>query len=160
MGGAVDEGPGERFRRTVRFADLARDLGVDLPAFEGPLVAFDPAPRRSPGDPVYLGGDLHAVHPDGHDPGGPPDRDPSLDQAAINLFDGEDLQLEIAAIDGVWCTRLEGSALECAPYLSLTDGRGRRRAWLILPPAPTMIGIAHLWLPRVASLHDSPGPRL
>jgi hypothetical protein len=151
MGGAVDEDPKDRFRRTLRFAGLARDLGVDLPAFRGPLVAFDPAPERSPADPVYLGGDLHAVHPDARETAAAPGRDASLDLATVTLCDGEGCQLDVLATQGVWCTRLEGAALECAPYLYLTDSRGRLRTWLILPPAPTMIDIAHLWLPRVPS---------
>lgn len=145
----MDEDPKERFRRTIRFADLARKLGVDLPPFWGPLVAFDPARERSPADPVYLGGDLHAVHPVAREPGAPPDRDGSLDLATIALLDGEGWLLDIAATDGVWCTRLEGAALDCAPYFSVTDGQGRLRTWLILPPARTMIGIAHLWLGAV-----------
>jgi hypothetical protein len=65
--------------------------------------------------------------------------------------------LDIQAVEGVWCARLEGPALECAPYFSLTDGLGRLRAWLILPPAPTMLGIAHHWLPRVPPPPDLAG---
>ena len=82
MGGKVDEDPKERFRRTIRFTDLACD-------------------------PVYLGGDLHAVHPGSRDPGGVTDRDESLDLATVSLLDGEGWPLEVPAADGVWCTRLE-----------------------------------------------------
>ena len=153
----VDEDPEERFRRTVRFADLARELGVDLPPFRGPLQAFDPAPARSPGDPVYLGGDLHAVHPDSSGPGAPPGRDESLDQATISLLDGEGWVLDIQAIEGVWCARLAGTAVECAPYFLLTDSDGRNRSWLILPPAKLMLGVAHYWLPSVPVLGGSRG---
>jgi hypothetical protein len=59
--------------------------------------------------------------------------------------------VDVSAIEGVWCTRLEGALLQCAPYFSLTDSAGRMRAWLLLPPPPTMIGIAHLWLPALPS---------
>jgi hypothetical protein len=162
-GRAVDEDPEERFRRTIRFADLARELAVDLPPFRGPLEAFDPVPGRSSSDPVYLGGDLHAVHPDGGDPDGTPsDPDESLDQATITLLDGEGWALDIQAIEGIWCTRLEGAALECAPYLSLADSEGRIRTWLLLPPPHLMLGIGHYWLPSVPGLGGSraagPGP--
>lgn len=155
MNGAVDEDPRERLRRTIRFADLARDLGVDLPPFRGPLVAFDPVLDRSSGDPVYLGGDLHAVHPDTREPDPPPDRDDSLDQAVITLSDGAGWQLSIAAAEGVWCTRLEGAALERAPYFALTDARGRLRNRLLLPPPRLMIGIAHFWLCSVPQPLDT-----
>jgi hypothetical protein len=149
MSRAVDEDPGERFRRTVRFADLARELGVDLPPFRGPLVAFDPAPVRSPGDPVYLGGDLHAVHPDVAAPGTAAQLDESLDRAAISFIDGEGRTLETHAVEGVWCARLDGAALDCAPYLALRDTLGRMRTWILLARPEAMIDIAHLWLPRV-----------
>ena len=147
--GRVDEDPEERFGRSIRFADLARELGVDLPPFRGPLEAFDPAPERSSGDPVYLGGDLHAVHPDSRARGALPGRDETLDLATVSLLDGEGWQLDVPATQGVWCTRLEGPVLQCAPYFSLTDSDARIRAWLILPPPPLMIGIGRLWLPAI-----------
>lgn len=149
IGRALAQDRREHFRRTDRFADLACDLGIGLPAFSGPLVAFDPAPECSSGDPVYLGGDLHAVHPDARDPGARPGRDDSLDRATITVLDGEGWLLDVPATEGVWCTRVEDDHLECVPYFSITDGRGRLRTWCILPPARTMIGIAHLWLPSV-----------
>jgi hypothetical protein len=159
--GAVDEDPEECFRRTVRFADLARELGADLPPFRGPLVAFDPAPEHDPRDPVYLGGDLQAVHPDAREPRPRPGRDDSLDRATITLLDGEGWLLDIPATEGVWCTRVEGAHLDCAPYLAITDGRGRLRTWLVLPPPRTMIGIAHLWLGAIpkAPLRSRRSPR-
>jgi hypothetical protein len=147
--GAADKVPVDRLRRTIRFADPAHDLGVDLLPFRGPLVAFVPVPERRAGDAVFLGGDLHAVHPDTRGPGARSGRDESLDLATVTLCDGEGRQLDIRATEGVWCTRLEGAALECAPYFRITDALGRLRCWLILPPARMMIGIAQLWLPRV-----------
>jgi hypothetical protein len=139
---------GERLRRTTRSADLARRLGIDLPIFRGPLIAFDPGQGRCPGESVCLGGDLHAIHPDTRGPAPPSDRDESLDLATVAVFDGEGWSLDIPANEGVWCICPEEVAPDCTPYFSLTDGRGRLRAWLILPGARTMIGIGPLWLPR------------
>jgi hypothetical protein len=156
-GRRADEDPEERFRRTIRFADLARELEVDLPPFRGPLQAFDSAPERTPGDPVYLGGDLHAVHPESRGPSAPPDRDESLDKATISLLDGEGWVLDIQATEGIWCALTEGLAVECAPYLSVIDSAGRNRVWLILPPAHLMLGIGHYWLPAVPALGGSRG---
>jgi hypothetical protein len=82
MARALDADRDERLGRANRLADLARRLGVDLLPLRGPSVAFDPAPGRSPGAPVFLGGDLHAVHPAAPMPHAPPDRDGTLDQAA------------------------------------------------------------------------------
>lgn len=127
-----------------------RDLSdLELPPFDAPLVAFDPAPGGAPGGPVYLGGDLHRVHPGaaGRDPGRV--RDESLDEARIALFDREDEELETTAVEGVWCLALHGELVDSAPYLTLRDTEGRLRTWLILPPARTMIGIAHLWLAHI-----------
>jgi hypothetical protein len=127
---------------------------VDLPAFAGPLVAFDPAPERGASEFVCLGGDLHAVHPAARGPRPRSDRDRSLDLATVTLFDGEGWSLRVPTTKGVWCTRPEDLALDCAPYFVLTDSRGRLRAWLILPPVRTMIDVAHLWLSGVAPRSD------
>jgi hypothetical protein len=133
--------------------------GVERPAFAGPLVAFDSGPDSCAGDSVRLGGDLHAVHSATRVPGPPPDRDGSLDPATVTLFDGEGWSLDVPATDGVWCTLPGDLAPDCAPYFALIDGRGRLRAWLILPSARTMIGIAHFWLPQVdPPLGSSVGP--
>jgi hypothetical protein len=120
-----------------------------MPVFAGPLGAFDPGLVGSPGGSVCLGGDLHAIHPDGRGPESPSDRDESLDLATVTLLDGEGWSLEVPATEGVWCTRPGDLAPERAPCFALTDGRGRLRTWLILPSAPAMIDIAHLWLSRV-----------
>jgi hypothetical protein len=131
-------------------ADLARWPRIELPAFAGPLVAFDPAPDLCPGESVCLGGDLHAVHPATPGQRPPSDRDGSLDLARVTLFDGEGWSLGVPATEGVWCTRPEDLAPDCAPYFAVTDTRGRLRAWLILASARTMIDIGHFWLSCVA----------
>jgi hypothetical protein len=149
MSGAADAEPRAPHRRTTGLAELGRRLGVELPPLKGPLVVFDLAAERDPGDPVYLGGDLHANRPDGRRSGGRPYRDESLDLATVTLLDGEGRVLDVPATDGVWCTRLEGRALERAPYFLLTDSEGRLRIWLFLPPPHQMLGIPHSWLPRI-----------
>jgi hypothetical protein len=141
-GGAADP-------RGGRLATLAAHLGVPLPPFEGPLVAFQLDGHRGAEDPVFLGGDLHAVHPAAGGPAPAADRDPSLDFATISLSDREREPLDVPAAEGIWCTRLEGERLLLAPYFSLTDTDGRARAWLLLPPPRLMVGIAHFWLPAV-----------
>jgi hypothetical protein len=129
--------------------------GLELPPFDGPLVAFDPAPDGAPGAPVYLGGDLHRVHPDasGQHHGRP--RDESLDGAKVGLSDQEHEDLEGTAVAGVWCLALQGDLVDSAPYFTIWDTEGRMRAWLLLPPARLMIGIGHFWLPSVP---PPPGP--
>jgi hypothetical protein len=129
--------------------------GLELPPFDGPLVAFDPAPAGAPGGPVYLGGDLHLVHPGASEryPGRP--RDESLDGAVIGLCDQEHENLEATAVAGVWCLALHGELVDSAPYFTIWDSEGRMRTWLLLPPARLMIGIGHFWLP---SVRPPPGP--
>jgi hypothetical protein len=129
--------------------------GHEQPPFDGPLVAFDPAPEGAPGGPVHLGGDLHRVHPDTSEPHVGRCRDESLDEATIGLYDQEHLNLEATAVAGVWCVALHGDLVDSAPYFTLWDSKGRMRAWLLLPPARLMIGIGHFWL---ASVPPLPGP--
>lgn len=149
--------PAPRPSREDRLASLAARLGLELPPFPGPLVAFDPADERSPGDPVYLGGDLHAVHPETPAGPQPPRQDPSLDVATVSLTDFDHPPLETAAVDGIWCLAIEGGLLDAAPYLSISDSDGRLRTLILLPPAGSMIGLVHLWLPVVAPPRDLPG---
>jgi hypothetical protein len=141
--------PGKPIRRTTGSADLARRPCVEVPAFPGPLVAFDPGLSGSSGGSVCLGGDLHAVHPAGRGDGPPSDRDGSLDLATVILFDDEGWSLDVPATEGIWSTRPGDIAANLSPYFALTDGQRRLRTWLILPPPRTMIDIAHLWLPSV-----------
>jgi hypothetical protein len=138
--------------RGRQLEDLAASLGLDLPVFEGPLTAF--AVGGEP-EPILLGGDLHAIHPDTADPLPPDERDGSLDAATVILDDQEHPPLKTAAVGGIWCLALPGDLLELAPYLALWDTEGRLRAWLLLPPPRTMIGIGHFWLPQVK---PPPGP--
>lgn len=142
--------------RAERLAALAEHLGVELPLFDGPLVAFQIDGRRGGDDPVFLGGDLHAVHRRSGAACDSP-RDPSLDSAIVTLSDHENEMSDIAAIEGVWCTRISGERLPAAPYLNLTDSEGRIRAWLLLPPPRLMVGIAHFWLPSVPPPDDPRG---
>lgn len=158
--GAVSEradGPHrDQPEREQRLRALARSLGFELPPFPGPLIAFDPAETRSPEDPVYLGGDLHAVHPRttaAADPGPP---DATLDAATIALTDLEHEPLETTAVEGLWCIALQGGRLDAAPYLSITDSEGRRRVRILLPRARAMIGMVHLWLPSVPPAPGGP----
>lgn len=139
--------------RTERLTALAAHLGVDLPPLPGPLVAFQLDGLRGPEDPVYLGGDLHRVHPRADVPAAPSDRDRTLDNAIVTLDQEHDL-LDLAAVEGIWCARIEGERLPAAPYFTLTDSDGRIRAWLLLPPPRLMIGIAHFWLPLVPPPDD------
>jgi hypothetical protein len=143
-------GPAPRRPGDDRLARFAARLGLELPLFPGPLIAFDPAEERAPGDPIYLGGDLHAIHP-GTTAGPPPapGRDRSLDAATIALTDFEHPTLETTAVEGVWCLALRGGLLETAPYFTISDTEGRLRTWILLPLATSMIGLVHLWLPAV-----------
>jgi hypothetical protein len=140
--------------RERRLEDLAASLGLELPVFEGPLTAFAVGgePR-----PILLGGDLHAVHPESADPLPPDERDRSLDAATVILDDQEHPPLKIAAVEGIWCLALPDHLLDPAPYFALWDTEGRLRAWLLLPPPRTMIGIGHFWLPEVKPPPDPPG---
>jgi hypothetical protein len=131
--------------------------GLELPPFDGPLVAFDPAPGGAPGGPVYLGGDLHRVHPDTSEPCLRRLRDPSLEEAMVCLSDREHEILEATAVAGVWCLALHDDLVDSAPYFALWDMKGRMRAWLLLPPARLMIGIGHFWLPSVPPPRRPPG---
>jgi hypothetical protein len=144
-------------RDDTTFGRLAAILGLELPPFDGPLVAFDPAPEGAPGDPVYLGGDLHRVHPAASQRYPGPRRDDSLDAARITLSDCENEDLETTAVEGIWCLALHGDLVDSAPYFTLWDTAGRMRIWLLLPPARLMIDIAHLWLPSVPPPPGSPG---
>ncbi len=148
----ADRRPGTRPRSKasppgeVSGVDLS---GLELPPFDGPLVAFGPAPEGAPGHPVYLGGDLHRVHPDASEQYPGRARDESLDDARIVLADQEHEDLEATAVGGVWCLALHGDLADSAPYFALWDREGLMRAWLLLPPARLMIGIGHFWLPSV-----------
>jgi hypothetical protein len=135
--------------RSERLAALAKTLGVEMPPFRGPLVAFQLDGHRSSADAVFLGGDLQAVHPDAGPASWRSGHDPSLDSAIVTLTDHENETLELAAVEGIWCTVISGEHLPAAPYFSLTDSTGAIRAWLLLPPPRLMVGIAHLWLPSV-----------
>jgi hypothetical protein len=146
--------------RAERLAALAAHLGVPLPPFEGPLVAFQLDGHRGAEDPVYLGGDLHAVHPRAGSPATTAERDHSLDSAIITLSSHDQEMHDLAAVEGVWCGQIEGERLPAAPYLSLTDTEGRMRAWLLLPPPRLMVGIAHFWLPSVPGPEDPAGGRI
>ncbi len=124
--------------------------GLDLPPLDGPLVAFDPAPGGAPGGPVYLGGDLHRIHPDAPEQYPGRRRDESLDEARIALNQlGQANLAEATAVRGVWCLAVYGEHVDSALYLALWDTENRLRTWLLLPPARLMIGLAHLWLPSV-----------
>jgi hypothetical protein len=144
--------------RAERLAALAAWLGVELPLFEGPLVAFQLDGHRGAEDSVFLGGDLHQVHPTAHGPKGgpttPADRDRTLDSAIVTLSGHDHEMYDVAAVEGVWCMRIDGERLPAAPYFSLTDSVGRIRAWLLLPPPRLMVGIAHFWLPSVPPPED------
>jgi hypothetical protein len=136
-------------RRVRQLASLEKKLGIDLLPLDGPLVAFQLDGHRSSEDPVFLGGDLHAVHPDTGPSSWQSAHDPTLDSAVVTLTDHENETLELAAVEGIWCTALSGERLPAAPYFSLTDSEGTIRSWLLLPPPRLMVGIAHLWLPSV-----------
>jgi len=149
--------PGSADSRREGLAALAAHLGVELPLFDAPLVAFQLDGHRSTEDPVFLGGDLHATHPRAAgSTTTAAERDPSLDFATITLIDHDHPPLDVPATAGVWCTRVEGDRLAPAPYLSINDSDGRILIWLLLPPPRLMVGIAHHWLTRVPSL---PGGR-
>ena len=148
----MSEGPETRRQaseRPRRLAELAEALGIEMPPFTGPLVAFQLDGARGAEDPVYLGGDLHAVHTRAGSAASSGERDASLDFATVTVTDHEQRPLDVAALEGVWCTRFKGARLAAALYLSVIDSEGRTRAWLLLPPPRLMVGIAHFWLPRL-----------
>jgi hypothetical protein len=122
---------------------------LELPPFDGPLVACDPAPGGAPGGPVYLGGDLHRIHPEAVVDRPDRRRDESLDEARIVLAERGEESLEVNAVEGVWCLSLFGDQVESTHYFALWDTEDRMRIWLFLPPARLMIGLAHLWLRSV-----------
>jgi hypothetical protein len=131
-----------------RLAGLAVRLGLDLPPFAGPVDAFRKGEEQRPDDPIYLGGDLQAIHPDAVD------RrlagcDPSLDAATVTIDDQEHPSMQALAVEGIWCLRLRQDIVDPAPYLIIHDTEGRLRAWLLLPPGSLMIGIGHFWLPQI-----------
>jgi hypothetical protein len=145
--------------RERRLAALAAELGLRLPPFAGPLLAFVAAPDPGPGAPVCLGGDLHAS------PGAPTPapRDPSLDAATVVLgscHQGESLELH--AVEGIWCARLTDGLADAPACLALSDSEGRLRAWRLLPPPRLMVGLRDFWLasvpPPAAAAPPDPEP--
>ena len=131
-------------------------LGLKVPPLLGPLDAFELGDDRRPGDPIYLGGDLHAVHPFAADRDPLDERDHSLDSATVIIDDLEHEAIEAVAVEGLWWLTVHGDLLETAPYLTLWDTQGRIRAWLILPSVRKMVGLGHLWFPQVM---PPPAPR-
>jgi hypothetical protein len=141
--------------RESRLQGLAKALGLKLPPFDGPLDAFELGEDRRPGDPVYLGGYLHATHPEAIDRGNLGERDHSLDSATVIIDDLEHPAIETVAVEGIWCLAVRDELLSSAPYFTVWDTKSRIRTWLVLPQPPMMIGLGHLWLPRVK---PPPGP--
>jgi hypothetical protein len=130
-------------------AKPGRAVGLTLPDFNGPMTAFVATPRGWRQPKVYLGGDLHATHPDATVRTPCPPRDDSLDRATIVIDDLEHESRWATAEEGVWCIDLGEALADSAPYFSLFDSTGRLRHWLILPPARQMLGTGHLWLPFI-----------
>jgi hypothetical protein len=139
----VTDSADERLDAPSSTADL------ELPPFDGPLVAFDPAPGGAPGGPVYLAGDLHRIHPAAVLQRAQPRRDECLNEARIVLVEPRGETLEVNAVEGIWCLALFGEHVDAVHYMALWDTEDRMRIWLILPPARAMIGLAHLWLRSV-----------
>jgi hypothetical protein len=134
----------------------AEELSVERPLFEGPLYTFQIGEASGVGAPVYLGGDLHAVHAEGHDRPSGICRDPSLDGATITIDDHEHQAIKVTAVEGIWCLTLPKALYFSAPYFAVRDSENRLRIWLLLPPARALIGIAYLWLPRIPPPSSSP----
>lgn len=151
MPGSPKDKPGELPSGTPapRGAGLAQELRIELPEFVGPLCAFEVSALADTVAGIYLGGDLHAVHPEAPARRRVPGLDQSLDSATIIVDDLEHESLRAHAHEGIWCVRLSGPMLDSAPYFSLFDADGRLRHWLILPAARKLIGAGHLWLPAV-----------
>ncbi|MCW2980614.1 MAG: hypothetical protein JWO14_2341 [Solirubrobacterales bacterium] len=103
--------------RDDSLAKLAEEFGLDPPRFDGPLQAFDMAPDSEKGiaRTIYLGGDLHAVHPDASERRPRPERDDSLDAATITFDDLEQEKVEAVAVAGIWCLVLRGEQVDSAP---------------------------------------------
>jgi hypothetical protein len=142
----VSAGP-ERPDDLARSADRADPLST---AFDGPLVVFEPASGARPGGPIYLGGDLHAVHPRAAPEGETRPRDATLEAAMLFFFPtGQGETIESVATCGVWCLALHDEQRDSFFFLLLRDGELRVRAWLLLWPARAMLGRGHLWLPSV-----------
>jgi hypothetical protein len=81
-----------------------------------------------------------------------------LDGASISLTNQEHGDLEVRAVEGLWCVAVDGDLVNSATTFTLWDTEGRPRVWLLLPPARKMVGIGHLWLPSVLPLLvPSPG---
>jgi hypothetical protein len=139
-----------------RLAGLAARLGLELPLFVGPIDAFRIGEEPRPEDPIYLGGDLQAIHPDTVDRR-PAGRDPSLDAATVTIDDQEHPSMQAVAVEGIWCLLLRENLVDSAPYLMIHDTEGRLRTWLLLPPAHLMIGIGHFWLPQIKPPSGLPG---
>jgi hypothetical protein len=151
--------------REGRLEVLAGSLGIELPLFEGPLTAFVMGDEQGPGDPIYLGGDLHAVHPEATGRFPDRERDRSLDAATVVIDDQLGAGVETTAAEGIWCLALRAELLDSALYFMLWDTEGRTRAWLVIPPPRQMIGAGDLWLPSVpppsglAGITDRPADR-
>lgn len=141
--------PPRRPRVEGRLARLASELGIELPVFEGPLRAFQVGAEPGAEAPVFLGGDLHAVHPEARGRRAAGDRDRSLDSAVVTIDDHEHDTLEVTAVEGIWCLALPETLSLSALYLIVWDTEGRPRVWTLLAPARMMIGLAHVWLPQV-----------
>jgi hypothetical protein len=130
-------------------ARLASELGIPLPVFDGPLRAFQVGAEPGVEAPVYLGGDLHAVHPEARARPAAGGRDRSLDSATITIDDHEHETVAATAVEGIWCLTLPEALSHSALYLIVWDTEGRPRVWILLAPARMMIGTAHVWLPQV-----------
>ena len=132
-----------------RLGAIARALRGSLPVFESPLTTFQLGGIPREGDPLYLGGDLNAVHPDAaaHHPRAR--HDPTLEAATVRLYDQVHPAIETTADHGIWCLPLTEGRADTAPILSILDSTDRLRAWILLPKPRQMIGLGHFWLPAV-----------
>jgi hypothetical protein len=131
-------------------------MNLGLPVLDGPLCAFRVAEQAAADAPVYLGGDLHAIRPGGDDRHSGRRHDRSLASARITI-DHEGGSVGTTALEGLWCLLLPEGPLHSMTFFAITDSQGCLRIWLLLPPARTMIGVAHLWLRRVPPPPGSPG---
>jgi hypothetical protein len=145
------EDPTQAYRK-VRLEELARSLGPEDPFFDAPLTAFIFGGEQYPEGPVFLGGDLHAVHPSPAEERSRSVRDRKLDNSSIVLGDPDREPLRAGAVEGIWCLALPDDLAASSLPFFLYDGEDRLRAWLCLPPARQMIGVGHLWLPSVPPL--------